>query len=1225
MASLIKILKNDSYNYRWSVDGNAYGEDYDVTTQDGFSDPTLEKAGWERVLKVNGSLFYTYDSKHYACGLEKAFGVNHQDASMTAVSDYNSCMAIACLEDGSLVFDTQSNIIDNYLSSAYAAITGLGVLLNGESVDMHSGFDTQWNQISGRTVIGVDKNGNFLSYSFEGATGTSGLTGEEVQSKCVELGFYTAIMLDGGGSVFREYFRSYDISTTRSVKNALLLYRKRKTNLFIPRTSKTIPSNMQYTSAVTNWNRWWYENTFNAGATASVCLPNCTTYVMGRSGEIAGKSCRDNEIMNRTGFPNASDWFSNAKWETGQTPKLGAIACWTDNGNNWGGHVAIVEATDGTNENTYLSMSGYQDASSGTRSFTNPGKDASWYYQYLDFTTTNYYYTTYDSRGGSFLGYIYNPYIGITTSITSSVSKDTTKNQIKLNDNVTLNVRVDPSVQSQTLGTITTDDSYYNVLSISTDDDYTWYQIGNDNYVADDGTWVTYYEATSTIQYTISTSVSPENSGVVTGGGTYDKGSTCTLTAKAATDYKFASWSDGSTSNPHTIIVDADLIITANFNYITPVTKYTVTSTILPTAASSSGCYVDGLGSYVEGETVTLNAIAQGAYKFSAWSNGSTTNPYVFTINSDTNIDCNFAVDETKYTVTITYDSVIGAVTGAGTYSKGDSVTIQANLNSDYRFDAWNIDDSTSQTSMRVSSNPYTFIINSNVSITLVTTDLKKYKTIDVTSNNTSYGRVSGGGEYEVGSQCTLRAIANYSYVFEKWSNDVTDSVYAFEVSDNLSLIGYFKKTSISAELITVNGESNVTENLNVTFNNYDSSRTYKFLWSVSIGGPYTEWGNISSPSINLVVNNTFEQLLPSTKSGTFYLNVEAYDSSSELREYQYNIPFIVNIPDTFGIALSITSEQTHNLFNDALYIANYSSLDLYYKYTLTAPSGYTNHATLNTLVTKIDNGDIKNTGSFINILCAQNNNDYTSNYTITGSDGRGNTQTLSGKISVEGYYSPRFSLKKLELQKATDTKYNCFIAFALDVAEIENNSLDCENVIITINGNDYVGVQWDDYNGYWYSTVGDSNLENKTYQVTVSYQDSVIKYFTPLTRYSNVQSLGGKLPLSLYDDTEGNVGVALGVEASTENVVNLGLNTTFGTGVQLNASKYDDNGKLLETSLGAYELLSGGGEDSVKKVDTVRGGDIIYANKIRCMTGTEYNNLSTKDPNTLYFLTSVN
>ena len=229
MTDLIKIEKDGNYDYKWSVDGNKYGDQYDITTQGGFSDTSLVNDGWEEVLKVNGSLFYEYDSKHYACGLEKSRGTNNQELEMTAVTDYNSCMAIAGV-DNEIYYASQEYIIKNLLDKAYCAITGLGLIFNGVARDdLHTGFETQWNQVSGRTVIGEDKEGNILSYSFAGETGKPGLTGKQVQAKCLDLGFYNAIMLDGGGSVFRRYNGSYDISTTRKVKNALILYRKKKT------------------------------------------------------------------------------------------------------------------------------------------------------------------------------------------------------------------------------------------------------------------------------------------------------------------------------------------------------------------------------------------------------------------------------------------------------------------------------------------------------------------------------------------------------------------------------------------------------------------------------------------------------------------------------------------------------------------------------------------------------------------------------------------------------------------------------------------------------------------------------------------------------------------------------------------------------------------------------------------------------------------------------------
>ena len=154
--------------------------------------------------------------------------MNNQEIEMTAVTDYNKCMAIACV-GGELYFGSQEWIINNKLEECYGAVTGLGLILGGKARDdMHGAFNSQWNAISGRTIIGEDKDGNILSYSFAGETGKSGLTGKEVQAKCVELGFVNAIMFDGGGSVFRQYEGKYDISTGRKVKNALLLYRKKK-------------------------------------------------------------------------------------------------------------------------------------------------------------------------------------------------------------------------------------------------------------------------------------------------------------------------------------------------------------------------------------------------------------------------------------------------------------------------------------------------------------------------------------------------------------------------------------------------------------------------------------------------------------------------------------------------------------------------------------------------------------------------------------------------------------------------------------------------------------------------------------------------------------------------------------------------------------------------------------------------------------------------------------
>lgn len=224
------LIDRTNYEYRWSVDGNPFGTPGDVASMSGHYDNLLKDAGWEEVLAVNGGIFYSWDGAYYANGLEKSRGVNNQDVNMSAVADYNNAMAIGATYTGDLVFAKQSYII-SHLDEYYGAVTGMGILLGGEECTYgRKEFSSQWNCISGRTIIGEDNNGNFLSYSLAGVTGKTGLYGKELVSLCKSLGFRNAILLDGGGSVWRRINGKDDITTTRKTKNSVHLYRKKRPN-----------------------------------------------------------------------------------------------------------------------------------------------------------------------------------------------------------------------------------------------------------------------------------------------------------------------------------------------------------------------------------------------------------------------------------------------------------------------------------------------------------------------------------------------------------------------------------------------------------------------------------------------------------------------------------------------------------------------------------------------------------------------------------------------------------------------------------------------------------------------------------------------------------------------------------------------------------------------------------------------------------------------------------
>lgn len=109
-------------------------------------------------------------------------------------------------------------------------------------------------------------------------------------------------------------------------------------------------------------------------------------------------------------------------------------------------------------------------------------------------------------------------------------------------------------------------------------------------------------------QYTISTSVSPSNSGTVTGGGTYNSGTVVTLTATPSSGYAFGSWSDGSTQNPRQIEV------TANASYTAYFTDDYDTSILL---GVNTFIYDQDLSHYVEQYSMDLD---QGGYNYTITS-----------------------------------------------------------------------------------------------------------------------------------------------------------------------------------------------------------------------------------------------------------------------------------------------------------------------------------------------------------------------------------------------------------------------------------------------------------------------------------------------------------------------------------------------------------------------------------------------------------------------------
>ncbi len=155
------------------------------------------------------------------------------------------------------------------------------------------------------------------------------------------------------------------------------------------------------------------------------------------------------------------------------------------------------------------------------------------------------------------------------------------------------------------------------------------------------------------------------------------------------------------------------------------------------------------------------------------------------------------------HTVTIVNNTPnLGAVSGAGQYNDGESVTITATPAADCEFDYWVTEGDTIQ------ANPYTFTVNSDVTFTAYFSQ----PTYTVTVTATAGGTVDGGGDYVQGSMATVTATPYEHYQFKHWQDPATNDIvsenpYTFVVSGDRTLVATFDKDKYRVQVGSANPE----------------------------------------------------------------------------------------------------------------------------------------------------------------------------------------------------------------------------------------------------------------------------------------------------------------------------------------------------------------------------------------------------------------------------------
>ena len=377
--------------------------------------------------------------------------------------------------------------------------------------------------------------------------------------------------------------------------------------------------------------------------------------------------------------------------------------------------------------------------------------------------------------------------------------------------------------------------------------------------------------------YTVTASANPSAGGSVSGGGTFEHGTSCTLTATPANGYHFVNWTKNgtavSTSETYTFSVTEAGTYVANFSdsQTTDITIGSGSSTnaYLPTYAYYKYSLTEQIYTASEiGEAGTITAIA-----FKVSNSKSTTRTVdlymkhttktAFTSktgwetlsSSDKVFSGSVTFNASGWTVITlstpfvyngTNNLIVGMDDNTGSYVSSSSNSPQFYVYSTSANRALRIySDNTNYNPASPTSYSGTYITSNNqIQLTKSFaggTTVNEY-TITATASPTAGGTVTGAGTYEEGSTVTLKATAATGYTFSKWTKNgtqvSTNANYSFTATADAAYVAVFTLNSYSITA-TANPTAGGTISGTGTYN-YGSTAT--LTANANNGYTFTNW-----------------------------------------------------------------------------------------------------------------------------------------------------------------------------------------------------------------------------------------------------------------------------------------------------------------------------------------------------------------------------------------------
>ena len=292
-------------------------------------------------------------------------------------------------------------------------------------------------------------------------------------------------------------------------------------------------------------------------------------------------------------------------------------------------------------------------------------------------------------------------------------------------------------------------------------------------------------------RFLLDTAAAPAAGGSTTGSGSYDAGVATVITATAAPGYRFVDWQDNgrtiSVSAVHSVTMNVHQSLVARFVPIIPVW------TVQVLTSPATGGTVTGHGSFDDGSSVMVTAVAAPGYAFSHWAEAgqavSLLPEFTFTISADRLLTAVFTPSVGNRTISLSASpSSGGSVTGAGNYLDGASCTVTAVPAEGYQFKRW------LENGVSVSTrNPFLFTVSGNRALTAKFVRIYPVTTESLPAHG---GTTAIAGSFEDGDRVTVTAAGAPGFRFMHWTENglvvSADSVYEFKANPARHLAAVF-------------------------------------------------------------------------------------------------------------------------------------------------------------------------------------------------------------------------------------------------------------------------------------------------------------------------------------------------------------------------------------------------------------------------------------------------